>query len=467
LLHSAADIEGHKGTDGNFYLLDFSRVMPPCPPEPTIPASHLFQLFRPEFVKKYEEPLCSDAFSGFVLADPNRKEYNIKAGEAMQSLMEKNCVKFTRRFQWLLEVAAEKGEMESFSVVRLLHSHGINVRYLGVVLKQIRIKSDPMSTMARALLLCEIIARTIKNEINSLLRDTMMKIRLPMEASYRKAVVQYLNHVLVLTNNSYWRDTLQPLIKKYYRVEAPYTDSSFDILKFLDESKGFKGFKGLNHLVERIGELACLKLSSIAVTKIEKRETLELWDIEGFREKVKHMNIIADTTGKIQMLLGLQRQEQGEFASSIFYFQQAAEEYESALRSHPTNPSLLEHMALVFVCKIICAQIVKTGEEKGVVLRYGDWPKVSLPPDDNEVQTADSFFLRAMDVATENYGLKYLYGSFLALCGRFDRAEDYYIRSTRTKFDFLTVISYLDMLEQSNNTTYAQQVKSRLEKMTK
>ena len=27
-------------------------------------------------------------------------------------------------------------------------------------------------------------------------------------------------------------------------------------------------------------------LSSIAVRKIEKRETLELWDIEGFREKV-------------------------------------------------------------------------------------------------------------------------------------------------------------------------------------
>ena len=41
-----------------------------------------------------------------------------------------------------------------------------------------------MSTMARALLLCEIVARTIKNEINSLLRETMMKIRLPMEARF-------------------------------------------------------------------------------------------------------------------------------------------------------------------------------------------------------------------------------------------------------------------------------------------
>ena len=31
--------------------------------------------------------------------------------------------------------------MDSFSVVRLLHSHGINVRYSGVVLNQLRIKS--------------------------------------------------------------------------------------------------------------------------------------------------------------------------------------------------------------------------------------------------------------------------------------------------------------------------------------
>jgi hypothetical protein len=34
LLYSACDIEGHKGTDGKYYLLDFSRVWPPEAPKP-------------------------------------------------------------------------------------------------------------------------------------------------------------------------------------------------------------------------------------------------------------------------------------------------------------------------------------------------------------------------------------------------------------------------------------------------
>jgi hypothetical protein len=46
--------------------------MPPCPPDPSIPSSHLFYLFRPEFVGTYRVPLCSDSFSGFIAVDPLR-----------------------------------------------------------------------------------------------------------------------------------------------------------------------------------------------------------------------------------------------------------------------------------------------------------------------------------------------------------------------------------------------------------
>jgi hypothetical protein len=31
-IDSCCDIEGHMGTDGRFYLLDFARVAPPEPP---------------------------------------------------------------------------------------------------------------------------------------------------------------------------------------------------------------------------------------------------------------------------------------------------------------------------------------------------------------------------------------------------------------------------------------------------
>ena len=86
------------GRDGKYYLIDFSRTMPCVPPLSS--HSHLFELFRPEFVKVVAEfhiyilalflkkfakliftfvhshahtplqmnsfPLCPDAFSNFV-----------------------------------------------------------------------------------------------------------------------------------------------------------------------------------------------------------------------------------------------------------------------------------------------------------------------------------------------------------------------------------------------------------------
>jgi hypothetical protein len=65
-LCAPADLEGHLGDDSRFYLLDFSRVFPPETPRKDIPNAHLYYLLRPEFVKSYSEPLCSDAFSGFI-----------------------------------------------------------------------------------------------------------------------------------------------------------------------------------------------------------------------------------------------------------------------------------------------------------------------------------------------------------------------------------------------------------------
>ena len=84
-LSSAADVEGHKGIDGEYYLLDFSRffllfpfsfllllfthpsfyrTMPPVQPDKRYINGHIYYLFRKEFVRSYPKPLCSDAFSG-------------------------------------------------------------------------------------------------------------------------------------------------------------------------------------------------------------------------------------------------------------------------------------------------------------------------------------------------------------------------------------------------------------------
>lgn len=54
----------HRGLDGRYYCLDFSRLFPP--EAPLVPThrergAFLYKLLRPEFVMSYPKPLCSDA----------------------------------------------------------------------------------------------------------------------------------------------------------------------------------------------------------------------------------------------------------------------------------------------------------------------------------------------------------------------------------------------------------------------
>ena len=87
-LAAAADIEGHRGTDGKYYLLDFSRTMPPVKPDTTrFQNPHLYNLFRKEFVSKFRKPLCSDAYSGFILKDELMMEHNREIDEATHYLL--------------------------------------------------------------------------------------------------------------------------------------------------------------------------------------------------------------------------------------------------------------------------------------------------------------------------------------------------------------------------------------------
>lgn len=47
-------------------VIDFARVFPPTAEDHSVGKTFLYNLMRPEFVRRYKEPLSSDAFSGFT-----------------------------------------------------------------------------------------------------------------------------------------------------------------------------------------------------------------------------------------------------------------------------------------------------------------------------------------------------------------------------------------------------------------
>ncbi len=61
------DLEGHRGKDGRYYLLDFARLFPAERPTREKENMHIYKLLRSEFVRSYGgRPLCSDAYSPFL-----------------------------------------------------------------------------------------------------------------------------------------------------------------------------------------------------------------------------------------------------------------------------------------------------------------------------------------------------------------------------------------------------------------
>jgi hypothetical protein len=92
----------------------------------------------------------------------------------------------------------------------MLHRRGVNLRYLGLVFATM---SDPVSKM---IVFAEAAARVIKNNLRWHLRNTAQRHRIPMEAPFRRLIVERMN-IIILGNNeeshTYWRTELIPELK--------------------------------------------------------------------------------------------------------------------------------------------------------------------------------------------------------------------------------------------------------------
>jgi len=156
------DLEFHKGTDHNIYSVDFSRL---CPPDNTQGTQNLYCLFRPEFLVNYTEYLCSDAGSRFV-SNEESHEHDEKIAKARDWLIHNEIPKFVRSCKSQQHFTPY--QFPEF--VDHLHCSGINVRYLGKVLRCFS-QTEEHSIDWSFSVIIEITARTITDLIRKKLRD--------------------------------------------------------------------------------------------------------------------------------------------------------------------------------------------------------------------------------------------------------------------------------------------------------
>ena len=268
-LYSPADLEGHCGDDGSFYLVDFARTMPPeAPPPNNKKRQHLYKLLRPEFVKAWDIPLCPDSFSGFILADDNYNVHNQQVKVATEYLYHEHIPRFVRdSLVWQIIEAKERNKLHKFPLTEAIHSKGICLRHIGLILYNVRDEEE--FKIVKIVLVIEAIARVLKNKLRGLLRRKMKSLKQPLEAPYRHLVVKFLNLVFGTSQASeeFWQNIIKPQLKSKFVITGIWTDPIFPLKTWLVNNS--HALCACLHLFNRVVSLTGLKFTNLALNKFK------------------------------------------------------------------------------------------------------------------------------------------------------------------------------------------------------
>ena len=426
-LHTCGDVEGYKGSDDRYYLINLARSFPPDTSRLVDSGSHLYRLLRPEFVASWPFPLCSDAYSTFILNDPQRIMHNKEVEQATSHLFTKVIPDYARKLNWALREAIDLGALDSFGLTENLHRHGINLRYIGLLEKSM---SDESS---RRLLYIEAVARVIKNRLRLLLRTKMRQLKLPLEVPYRQTVIDYFNLVFS-QENEYWTQVLPAQLKAHFSFDSEWPFSNGQSLHrvcfapFPEKDRTRANPNGRLLVFSRVESLMGFTFSSFARKKMSATYSqisnlaFDLLDLESIGDRVKHPSIV-------MLAEALYFYYRGQFKANLhqarYYLMRANEYFADALQSDPRNPTILymssqsQHQYLELHVSITqnvpLSEVIFQSNREGM-----------LNPD---VAKTDTLYLRAIDANPTNASILSFYGSFLAKCGRITRADDFFLRS--------------------------------------
>ena len=256
-MYTAGDVEGHKGNDGRYYILDLARSFPPESPATSKQSqAALYRLLRPELLQLLraagEPPLSSDAYTwwGVEAADI----HNARVTEATRLLHERYLKALARK--WMVseksdvdrlladdESSDDSGGMRGISsqpatfapdeelsvegvdirFLRLseeLHCHGLNVRALGLLRHHILTEYGGSEHVADVglLLLVEAVSRTLKSLLRRQLRACVEKVTsVSTSAEYDcvKCVVDFFNLCTASHADSatFWSEELEAALR--------------------------------------------------------------------------------------------------------------------------------------------------------------------------------------------------------------------------------------------------------------
>lgn len=299
-------IEVHKGFDGKYYAFQFAKAMPPEY------GSNLSELelsafrLRPEFVRKYDVPLSSDALTEVGEHDHIIHDDEVK--KATKYLKTNVIREFTERFeaylhqdasQYMIGLAGLHSSLQQNAykkaqtiLINEMHREGINLRYMG------KIRKEAKSKELKRVILVEMIARVLKNTLRRKWRNLVKKNPECGEESYKHVTAKFLNRALGESNESfiYWQFYVKPAIVAKFADGLSHKELSIEA--------ELRETELLKNILLRVLEMCCIVISAPLHERISKDsswlkqpEPIRALDIVNINSKIKTLNTIPFVEG--------------------------------------------------------------------------------------------------------------------------------------------------------------------------
>jgi F-box/leucine-rich repeat protein 2/20 len=204
----AADVQLFIDKEQDKYLMGCARILPIEPPTYPLHSwrNHLICTLRPELVQSSLEPVNPDSFSAW--AGRNTREDHGALRDLFNRL-KKNVIPGVAAF---LQMHGEDNpDLTGIFLSKILHRHGINIRFLGLVGRQVQ---NPHMIRAIA---SEMVARFVKCDLRSRWRNLLGKGQTSLSAAALR-VCQVYNVLLMESEKSekYWEDVITVGIRKKF-----------------------------------------------------------------------------------------------------------------------------------------------------------------------------------------------------------------------------------------------------------
>jgi tetratricopeptide (TPR) repeat protein len=445
-LYTPVDMEGHIGTDGRMYLLDFSRLLPPERPLPSAPRfMYLCRLLRPEFVKIYSEnfgPLSSDAYSKFSAggeADYERSTIEINA--ATDYLLREHLPLFLERFQ-------RYHAIDHFAWLGLLHSHGINYRHMGSLRKLVmRLPPTPNYTGldTATLILMAMIGRVVKNQLSAIMRAQVKSHyqTIPGDQMLKQVAAAFFNMVFGNSKGTqnFWDTTLKYKLSEYFPNSL--TDAE---LRAPDFGTNITKTDLVCSLFLYTVKLCGLRLRSSAVEQFKNKESfdfaepLDESDIEEIKERVKSMSVAAFAEGYSMQMKAMNSANEHE-AKRLYRL--SLDKFKLA---HDMEPGNIQALTQIFV-NMVQTDHPKVAESIYHSVVYGKlydpeflWRYANFCRARGLTERAEVHYLYSLDL-DPNYALCLAdYAKFLAESGDIHHANRFFMRAVQVAPSSVTIL---------------------------